>query len=55
MMGSPRTETTASGWRRVLSVLGRLGSALLRKLQLLANPQMAMVQRYRDPKDKHLG
>ena len=54
MSNSPRTETTASGWARVMSVLGRLGSALVRKLQLMSNPQMAALQRYRDPKDKHL-
>jgi hypothetical protein len=45
----------ARGWRPEPSVLGRLGSALLRKLQLVANPQPAIFQHFRDPKDMHLG
>ena len=55
MTDLPHDQTSESRARRALSTLGRLGSSLLRKLQLMANPQAALLQRSRDPKDQHLG
>ncbi|MDO8121587.1 hypothetical protein Q6346_09715 [Isoptericola sp. b490] len=40
--------------RRFGSAMGRAAGWFVRRSQLMANPQMALLQRHRDPEGAHL-